>query len=181
MASLYEIDERLLNLENFDVDTESGEIAETEDDFFRILDEIKMATDEKIDGIASFIKNLESDVEAIKNEKKNLDARIKAKENLIERLKHSINRHVNLLYMDRDTNEVDMDKVNKWKFETARNKISYRKSESVNVVDETKLPKKFYEKITTIKADKKAIKDAIKNGDKVNGAVLETNLNIQIK
>ena len=44
-----------------------------------------------------------------------------------------------------------------------------------------KLPKEFIKVKTEEKPDKVAIKDAIKSGEKINGAKIVTNYNIQIK
>ena len=68
MATLYSIDQRLLNLEAYCVDTETGEVAVTEEDFQRMFDEIQMELNDKIVNTACFIKNLKSDIEQFKKE-----------------------------------------------------------------------------------------------------------------
>lgn len=62
MATLYEIDEEILNC----VDQETGEIIDPEK-----LAQLQMDFDKKVEGIALWIKNLLSDAEAIKAEKIN--------------------------------------------------------------------------------------------------------------
>lgn len=59
MATLYEIDEEILNC----VDQETGEIIDPEK-----LAQLQMDFDKKVEGIALWIKNLLSDAEAIKAE-----------------------------------------------------------------------------------------------------------------
>ena len=83
MASLYEIDERLRLLEEYNVDAETGEIL-SEEDFNAKFDEIQMALTDKIENTMAFYKCLMSDVEAFKTEEKRLAERRRAKENLAE-------------------------------------------------------------------------------------------------
>lgn len=59
MATLYEINEEILSC----VDMETGEIIDAEK-----LGRLQMAFDDKVEGIALWIKNLLSDAAAIKEE-----------------------------------------------------------------------------------------------------------------
>ena len=125
----------------------------------------------KADNIACILKNIEADIQAIKAEEKRLADRRKAKENAHERLKQ---------YLSDVLLRMSVDKI-----ETARNKISFRKSESVEI-DELV----FYKWATENRGDllsykeptanKTAIKDALKNGADIVGAKLQINQNIQI-
>ena len=65
--------------------------------------------------------------------------------------------------------------------ELPHSKISYRKSDSVDVTNFEELPEEFIKTKIEKTPDKVAIKNAIKDGNKVNGAKLVTNYNIQIK
>lgn len=65
------------------------------------------------------------------------------------------------------------------KIETPTLKLSFRKSESVEVFDESQLQQKFFQYKTTI--DKTEIKAALKAGEIVTGARISTNMNLQIK
>lgn len=67
------------------------------------------------------------------------------------------------------------------KFETAKAKASFRKSERVSVIDPTKIPEEFNKVKIESKPDLALIKTAIKSGKTVEGASLDTFLNIQIK
>jgi hypothetical protein len=60
-------------------------------------------------------------------------------------------------------------------------KINFRKSESIEVTDIDLLDADFVKTTITKAADKIAIKEAIKSGENVQGAILQTNLNLQIK
>lgn len=59
--------------------------------------------------------------------------------------------------------------------------VSYRASSAVEILDASKLPKKFIVKKVTTSPDKTAISAAIKAGKKVPGARIEERQNIQIK
>lgn len=67
------------------------------------------------------------------------------------------------------------------KVETATLKLSLRKSESVNVSDESKLSDNFFTTKTTRTVSKTALKDALKSGAEINGAELVVNQNLQVK
>lgn len=59
--------------------------------------------------------------------------------------------------------------------------LSFRKSEIVEVFDENLLDEKFKKEKTEISIDKTAIKNAIKNGENVQGAKIVEKNNLQIK
>ena len=59
-------------------------------------------------------------------------------------------------------------------------KISYRKSSSV-VVDEETLPEKYFNSKIVKTPDKVRVKEAIGKGEKVKGAYIQVTQNIQVK
>lgn len=154
MASLYEINAAIENC----VDMETGEILDIE-----MLESLQMAFDEKVENIALWIKNLNSEAEAIKKEKDSLSARQKACENKADDLKKYLSSF-----------------LNGQRFKTPRVSISYRKSESVDVSDISKLDPEFY-KVVQPEADKTKIKNAIKSGMLLQGVALVEKQNIQIR
>lgn len=154
MASLYEINQDIMNC----IDFETGEILDDEK-----LQELQMEKSEKIENIALWIKNLESETKAIKDEINVLRERNELKERKIEKLKQYLTGNVEK------------------KFETSKVIISYRKSVSVNITDESKLEEKYIKTKIETSVDKMAIKEAIKNGITVSGAELIEKQNIQIK
>lgn len=177
--NLYDIDARLKALEDYNVDIETGEIIEGEE-FNRLFDEIQMDLSTKIENTICFAKSLEAEVEAIKNEEKKLAERRKTKESLAERLKQRINDYITWQYTDEDGN-VNKEELGKYRFETPKCAISFRKSEVVEFTDPTKIPKKFIKvekKETPMKAE---IKKAIKAGQKVKGCILTEKRNMQVK
>lgn len=154
MASLYEINEEILNC----VDMETGEIIDTER-----LEQLQLAFDNKVEGIALWIKNLLSDAEAIKAEKDKLAERQKACENKAKNLKEYLSKF-----------------LGGQKFKTPKVSISYRKSESVEVTDISKLDDDYL-KFAEPTVDKTKVKKALKAGTTLQGVVLVENQNIQIR
>lgn len=161
MASLYEIDQAILDC----IDFETGEIVDQEK-----LNELQMARDEKIEKVALWYKNLLADAEVFKAEKQAFEERQKVATNKAESLKKWL------------TNA-----LNGSKFSTARVAVSFRKSEQVEVDEAAFMDyaqKCNRDDLLTFKEptpNKTAIKAAIKGGQNVFGAALVEKNNIQIK
>lgn len=154
---LFEIDEAIMNC----VDMETGEIIDSE-----MLDKLQMERDKKIENIACWIKNLESDAEALKEQKQVFAERQKAAENKAASLKRFLS-----VYLDGQ------------KFTAPTVEISFRKSESVQINDIDAIADfdTQYIKYAEPTADKTAIKKALKDGIAIPGAELIQSNNIQIK
>lgn len=112
-------------------------------------------------------KQFDAEMDIIDNEIKRLQQAKKTREKAIERLKANIEMAMNTF---------DVDKI-----ETPLIKISFRKSESVEVEDVNNLPNEFKVIKLTETADKLKIKDAIKSGILIEGCSIKTNRNLQIK
>lgn len=139
-----------------------------------IADTLEAITGEieiKADNIACMLKNIEAEVKAIKEEEANLATRRKTKEKAYERLKE---------YLSATLQSLGIDKV-----ETARNKITFRKSESVEIDDTfiewAQKNKEDLLKYSAPTADKTEIKKLLKDGAELQGAQLISKSNIQIK
>jgi hypothetical protein len=152
--NLYEIDERILDC----VDVETGEIFDIDK-----FEELSIEREVKIENICLWIKNLTAEAEAIKAEKLNLEARQKAKTNKIDSLKKYVST-----YLEGS------------KFETARVKVSFRKSESLEYEDIYKIPEEYL-KYKEPEVNKTELKNALKKGLKVEGVSIVEKQNIQIK
>lgn len=165
MRSLYEINGAYLQaLEtSFIVDEETGEIIFQAD----LLNQLDDEFNSKVDNICCFIKDLENLSEGIKAEKKALDERLKSNESKIESLKKYIANGLDLRQMV--------------KLETPRNKISFRTSKSVEVVDEAMIKGNYWKEEVVKKLDKKSILDDLKAGKEVEGCALLVKNNLQIK
>jgi dsRNA-specific ribonuclease len=136
------------------------------------LEAIEGAIEIKADSIACLLKNLDAECIAIKAEESRLAERRKAKEKAHERIKQ---------YLSETLQRAGLDKI-----ETARNRITFRKSESVEVVEEVfiswaRLHRDDLLTYAEPKVNKTEIKKALKSGDEIVGAELRVNNNIQIK
>lgn len=154
MAKLYEIDEAITEC----IDFETGEIID-----FEKLTALKIEREKKIESIALWYKNLMSDVAQYKAEKDLFAKREKVAKNKAESIKQ---------YLDKVLAGTP--------YKTMRVDVRYRASEAV-VVEAGALLDKVFLKYAEPIADKDAIKKAIKNGEQVNGAYIESRNNISIK
>ena len=154
MSNLFEINQAILNC----IDLETGEIIDT-----AALDRLEMERDTKVENIALWIKNLNADAAALKAEKQALDARQKAAENKAESLKKYLAAA-----------------LNGSKFTTPKVAITWRRSESVEVTDISKLDDDYL-KYSDPTPDKTKIKAALKLGIELEGATLTEKQNMQIK
>ena len=162
--TLYEISaDFLAALDAIEVDPDTGELLNADQ-----LDALSAAFDEKAEATALYIKNLTAFVGDVKAEEAALAERRKTAEKRVARLKDLL--AFSMLSVGRD------------KVETARTKISFRKSTQVQIDDdEAALPPDFVTTTVTTKPDKTAIKKAIQAGQAIAGAVLVENQNLQIK
>jgi len=112
------------------------------------------------------IKSLESDVTAIDEEIKRLNALKSSRNKTTELLKSTIKNAMQLYGIE--------------ELKTPTLKINFRKSESVEV-DDTILNDLYCNFKTVRTPDKAKIKEAIKTGAQIEGAVLNINFNLQIK
>lgn len=143
MATLYELDQAILDC----CDKETGEILDIE-----ALDALMMQRTQKIESVALWVKNLQSDALAFKAEKEAFEKREKAATKKAEQLKAW------LAYA-----------LEGQKFNTAKCAVSFRRSERVDIIDESLVPAEFMTATTTYKPDKAAIKQAFREGHSVNG------------
>lgn len=155
MANLYEIEKEIMNC----FDAETGEVLDIDR-----LTELQMDAEEKIEHIALWVKNLNSDIAAYKAEEDVFASRRKVAERKVESLK-------NWLALALEGHNIS----------TARYAITFRNSEATDIIDDTKIPENFWRVTTKREPDRVAIKAALKNGIEVPGCGLKTNTSVAIK
>lgn len=160
--NLYEINAKITEL----IDPETGEILDY--DAFAAL---AMEQQEKQENMALWYKDLCAEAEAIRNEEKALAERRKACERRAERLKEFLSQ---MLCGSA--------------FKTARVAVSFRSSTAVEIADEAAFIQAMeengltkYLKYSAPEVNKTAIKDAIKQGEVIEGAELVKRQNMTIK
>ena len=152
MANLYEINQGILEC----IDLETGEIIDTDK-----FDQLQIDRSEKLENVALWYKNLISEAQAFKAERDVFAEKQKRAESKAESLKN---------YLDSAL------KGNK--FDTVKVSVGYRKSTSVEIIDQSKLPELYLKTVTTVSPDKVEIAKALKVGESVDGAELKENQNI---
>lgn len=158
---LYEINEALTQL----FDPETGEITDV-----ALWDALQLAREQKLEGVACWIKNLLADADAIKQEKDNLAAREKAARNKAERLTAWLEYA-----------------LGGEKLSTAKCAVTYRRSEAVEIADEAAFvayAQRECDDLLTYKPpvpNKTAIKAAMKDGREIAGVALVAKQNMSIK
>ena len=154
MATLYEIDAAILAC----VDLETGEIIDAEQ-----LQALQLEREQKIENVALWYKNLLSDAAQYKAEKDAFAEKERKANAQADRLKAFL-----------------LEATQGEKYKSARVNISFRSGQRVVVDDVLNLPPRFV-KFKDPEPDKVAIKEAIKNGEEVNGARIEASQSIVIK
>lgn len=165
--NLYELTNDLLEVEHILTSEADGEEANIEE-IERIKEIILANLQNKAENIAYYIRNTEAMIEARKNEEK----RIKETRQKLEKSLDKFKSYVvsNLVELDRK------------KVETSIGNISVRKSKAVEVsIAPEELDDRFKRVKTICEADKKAIKEALNNGEEVKGAEIVENLSLSIR
>ena len=116
---------------------------------------------------AFVIKKLDAECDIIDSEIKRLSELKKVRQNACERLKSNISHAMQIFEVD--------------KIESPLIKLSFRKSQSVNVADVNSLPSEYKTIKVTEQADKVKIKQALLNGEVIEGCEIVNNNNLQIK
>lgn len=157
MSTLYELTGQYLEIYNLNMDDETKQDT---------LDSIDWAEDyeNKVENYVKVIKNLDADMEARKNEIERLRKLNDADNSKKERMKEAVKESMELTGHDR--------------VDTPLFKVSFRKSEAVEV-DDLLLPEAY--KVATYKPDKKRLKEDLKNGLEILGAELVERKNLSIR
>ena len=166
---LYEIRHEITELldRGFDVDLDTGEVL----DIAPKLDALQMDEREKLEGIALYIKGLNAEAAAIREEEKTLAERRRTKENKAQRLHQYIAEHMTAMAYDA--------------LETARVKLSFRKSTATEIDESVFMPwaEKCgdYLRYKPAEVDRKLVTEALKAGADIPGARLAERRNLQVK
>lgn len=158
--NLFELNEKYRELEQRD-DLDETTLKNT-------LDSINDSRETKLDNIATWIENNEGNIDKLNKKIKGFQADVKHLKNTNERLK----KYLSDVLEDMGVR----------KFYTSRNIIKQgRESVQTHIVDETKIPKEFFNKKVSTSINKTLIKETIQNGKPVPGVELQTNRKAVIK
>ena len=163
MASLYDIDKRLIEYED-KYDPETGEwLNESE------LDSLFEERRDKIEQLLLWAKDLRADASAIESEEKSLAERRKYKINLADRIEDHVARE-----------------LNGEKFETSKVLVKWRMTPpSVEILDASKIPHEYLRTTEEVKPDLNKIKAKLKEyeakGETVDWAKLKRTNKMSVK
>ena len=128
-----------------------------------VLNEHNFVT--KSEGYIQTIAKYQALVDAADNIIKEAQRKKRVFDNISKRLKERL--QAAMIIMGRDRVEVGL------------NTLSLRNSVAVNIIEESKIPNEFIKVETSV--DKMKVKEALKRGEFIPGAELQTNQSIQIR
>ncbi|MCU0082591.1 siphovirus Gp157 family protein [Streptococcus danieliae] len=160
MATLYDLTGQFLNIYQMDID---------EDTKLDTIESMGLIEDleDKAEGYAKVIRNLEADKASYKVEKERFAAKEKAVDNKIKLLKTNLQTAMELTGLTK----IDGELFN----------LSLQKTKDSVIIEEDKLPKKYWNKKVTEIPDKKGLYDLLKEGKKIKGASLQENRSLRIR
>lgn len=158
---LFEIDIEIERLSEHLIDEITGEINE---EVLEQLDQLNMDREKKLENIGCLIKEVHAEADAINEEIRALKDR----------------RDMKLRKMDRLMKYASYALDGK-KLETPKVAFSFRKSKSVDIIDENLVPDEYCIFKTERKPLKMDIKKMLDNGEEIPGCVLRESNNLQVK
>ena len=166
MGKLFDIAERYKNIEELSELVNSGELdAEV---LQNALNEVEGELTDKLNNITYIVRKLEGEMATIKAEKERLDKREKTTKKTVENLKS---------YMFNAMKFTDTKKLS-----NGLNTWSIAKSpKSVKILDEQLIREEFKVEKVTVSVDKKKLKEALENGELIDGAEIVQNESLRIK
>ena len=165
MGTLYELATDLKKLQEIEFE-EINEQEQVEE----IKEIIKYEIKNKSSNMISLIRNIDSDIDVIDNEIERLQKMKKSKENKVNNIK----KYIKICLEESGIKSV----------ETPLGSMKIRNNAPKVVIDDLqKIDNKYIliETTTTLKVDKKAIKESIYNGETIEGCHLERGTSLTIK
>lgn len=192
--NLYQIEQELLDLYN-QIEENGGEITPEIEERFQITEQNFV---NKLENYTRFVRVIKGDISTIDSEIERLSKLKQIKQNVVNRLENNMLSALKI-FGNKDP------KKDIWRYDLITFKLSTRQSQSVEILDETIIDDKFkkisFSNLNSSQRDeilellntdydnsnmtetisKTAIKEAIKNGEIVNGASIKINHSLSIK
>jgi phage host-nuclease inhibitor protein Gam len=150
---------------DLEVNEETGEIVDNSMELKKLFVELKMSLEDKLDNTQRYLLTLDGEIDILDKEIKRLQAKKQSVNNKKDRLKKIVLS--------------TLENTGLGKIKTALYSFSIKETESVEIVDFDSLGRNFLR--LKKEADKKAIKEAIKNGDQVDGAKIVKNKSLGVR
>ena len=167
MSKLWNITQEFLTLASI-IEEAGGEATD------ELLEELAISRENfahKAEGYTRLILKWESEIDAAAAEIKRIQAIKKTKENSVARLKETLLHALQVFGQE--------DKTGVKRYETALFKLSTRRSQAVEITDETALPDECF--VIKREVSKTAIKKLLEEGQELDGAGIKENYSVQIK
>lgn len=165
--NLYNLTNEYLELYNKLIESADNEDGTVDEEIAQMLQTSDNNLEAKLINCAYVVKQLENDVDSVVAE---IDRLLQIKHrtnNAIDRLKEGITQV--------------MHATSKSEVKDAKLKLNFRKSERVEILDESLINDAYKTIVQEVKIDKQAIKQAIKQGKTVCGVEIVECQNLQIK
>ena len=183
--TLFQITDEMYKLIEYGCDAE-GEIPQTQEEFNLMYDAIQLELTTKIDNTNSVVKVIGGEIELIDTEIKRLQGLKKLRERNAEWMKNRVDFVLKSQFTDED-GVLDVDglkeAVKNLNKQLQHSAISYRNSESVEIIDADKIPKKYTNTVVEVKPDKAKLKEYLNTLPKraCKYAKIKTNTSMSIK
>lgn len=167
MASLWQLTQEELSFISL-MEENGGEVTD------EIMEDLAIRRENfssKAEAYSKFILKLESEADQAAAEIKRIQALKKAKENTAQRLRDTLLAAL-MVFTEEDAKGIR-------RYETNLAKLSTRKSQSVEVLDDTVIPDEFW--VVKKEVSKSTISQAIKDGAEVPGAAMRENISLSIR
>lgn len=167
MASLWQLTQEELSFISL-MEENGGEVTD------EIMEDLAIRRDNfssKAEAYSKFILKLESEADQAAAEIKRIQALKKAKENTAQRLRDTLLAAL-MVFTEEDNKGIR-------RYETPLAKLSTRRSQSVEVLDDTVIPDEFW--VVKKEVSKSTISQAIKDGAEVPGAAMRENISLSIR
>lgn len=179
--TLFDIQDSMLALLECGIDDETGEVVQTQEEFDALYESIQLDLTTKLDNTNGLAKMLSGEVDLIDAELKRLTSLKKQKVSRIEWLKRRVDCVLRNQFTDEFGN-LDFEGLNKYKLTLPHSSISYRKSETVEIDEEAKVPRKFIKRTIKEEPMKAELKKYYKEGGKpIKGITIQAKLGLTIK
>lgn len=171
--NIYELNRAYRDLndlaDRLDLAEQEGEdVTEIKDQLVKEFDFAEGLIESKLENMCKLVKNLDIESKQLEAESKRLTKRKKARDNQILFIKEKLIRPA-------------LENMNKEKLDLGIFKLGFRKSKSLQIMFEDKIPELFKEVRETLYIDKLAIKKAINEGEEIEGVEMIENKSLQIK
>lgn len=163
MPSFMQIQDEIRNMLDVPNDELTDEQRKT---MYAYLDELGSQEADKVDAFAQFIRMESARADALKAEAARLSAKARTAADRIAFLKSYYLDAMKLHGLQKVRGQVYA--------------ISVRATDVVTITNEAILPERFVTEKTTIMPDKLAIRDALKKGDDIPGAILDKSYSLRV-